>query len=86
MLRLCSESSRSYLGRPHLRAIACRCYINAKERNCITKWNPWRWEFAIRPFDEIEIAEQRLVRARFVVMQCVIDEESAEAIVAECPS
>ncbi len=81
MLRLCSESSHLYPGRPHRHATLCRCQKTSKAlvEQALAHGSLL---FIHASEQQQQGSEQRV--ARVAVMQCVTDEESAKAIVAKC--
>jgi len=83
MLRLRSESSHLYPGRPHRHAILCRCQETSKA--LVEQALAHGSLLFIHASEQQQQGSGQSV-ARVAVMQRVTDEESAEAIVAECPS
>jgi len=83
MLRLCSESSRLYPGRPHRHATSCRCQ---KTSEALVDQALAHGSLLFIHANEQQQQGSKQNVARIAAMQCVTDEESAEAIVAERPS
>jgi len=83
MLRLCSESSHLYPGRPHRHATLCRCQKTSK---ALVAQALAHGSLLFIHASEYQQQDSVQSEARTAAMQDVTDEESAEAIVAECPS
>lgn len=80
MLRLCSESLRLYPGIPHRHATFCRCQKTSK---ALVDQALAHGSLLFTYASEQQQQGSNQSVARVAVMQCVTEEESAEAIVAQ---
>jgi hypothetical protein len=80
MLRLCSDSLHLYPGRPHRHAILCHCQKTSKA--LVDQALAHGSLLFIHASEQQQQCSEQSV-ARVAAMQCVTDEESAEAILAE---